>query len=403
MLKLIRTHPILTCFILGVSVALFFAFRPEAVLVSTAEVQRSPMSVYISAEGETRVKDLFIVSAPLSGTMSRIELDVGDPITRTTPLTLIASLASPPLDPRTQQRAEAELEAARAAMDAARADAEAAEAEADLAHTELQRLLRVQEPQAVAATSIDSARTRAESTAARARSARSGAKKAEYQLESARALAQYTNSGTTRNMRFTLTPPIDGVVLRIMRDDAGPVQEGTPLVAVGNPQSLEVMVDVLSEDAVKITPGTRVFFERWGGNAPLEGVVTRVEPVGFTDVSSLGVDEQRVYVICDLTSPPSEWQRLGSGYRVVARFLLWHADAALQIPSTCLFRHDESETEASTWWVYTVEQKRARLRQVSIGEQNSLYTRITRGLAPGETVINHPGETLEPGDRVELK
>jgi HlyD family secretion protein len=172
---------------------------------------------------------------------------------------------------------------------------------------------------------------------------------------------------------------------------------------VGNPQSLEVMVDVLSEDAVKISPGTRVFFERWGGPEPLEGVVTRVEPIGFTDVSSLGVDEQRVYVICDFTSPPSEWRRLGSGYRVVARFLLWHADTVLQIPSTSLFRRDESETEPSAWWVYTIENDRARLRKVSIGEQNGLYTRITHGLAPGEMVINHPGETLEPGARVELK
>jgi HlyD family secretion protein len=403
MLKLIRTHPILTCFILGVSVALFFAFRPEAVLVSAAEVRRGSMSVYISAEGETRVKDLFIVSAPLSGTMSRIDLDVGDPITRTTPLSMIASLASPPLDPRTQQRAKAELEGARAALDAARAGAEAAEAEAELALTDLKRLLRVQEPQAVAAASLDLARARVESTAARARSARSGAKKAEYQLESARALAEYTRSATPQNGRFALTSPIDGVILRIMRDHAGPVQEGTPLVAVGNPQSLEVMVDVLSEDAVKISPGTRVFFERWGGPEPLEGVVTRVEPIGFTDVSSLGVDEQRVYVICDFTSPPSEWRRLGSGYRVVARFLLWHADTVLQIPSTSLFRRDESETEPSAWWVYTIENDRARLRKVSIGEQNGLYTRITHGLAPGEMVINHPGETLEPGARVELK
>lgn len=403
MLKLIRTHPILTCLILGVGVALFFAFRPQAVLVSGAEVRQAPMSVYVSAEGETRVKDLFIVSAPLSGTMSRIDLDVGDPITRTTALTHIAPLASPALDPRAQQRADAEVEAAGAARDAAQADAEAAEAEADLAHTELQRLLQVREQRAVAATVLDSAKARVLSTTARARSARLGAKRAAHQLESARALAHYTHSDPAADKRFPLTPPIDGVVLQIMREHAGPVQEGEPLLSVGNPKAIEVMVDVLSEDAVKIEPGTRVFFERWGGTDPLEGVVTRVEPIGFTDVSSLGVDEQRVYVICDFTSPALQWQRLGSGYRVVARFLLWHAQDVVQIPSTCLFRRDESHTDPSEWWVYTIEDKRARLRQVSIGQQNGLYTQIVAGLAAGETVINHPGETLKPDTRVEFR
>jgi HlyD family secretion protein len=295
------------------------------------------------------------------------------------------------------------VEAARAALEGARADAEAASAEAELAQTELQRLLGVREQQAVAAVALDSARARVNSTAARARAARSGAQRAVHQLESARALAHYTSSETTSDKRFSLTPPIDGVVLQIMRDHAGPVQEGEPLLAVGSPENLEVVVDVLSEDAVKIDQGTKVFFERWGGADILEGVVTRVEPVGFTDVSSLGVDEQRVYVICDFTSPPSEWHRLGSGYRVVARFLLWHAEEVVQIPSTCLFRRDESQTESSAWWVYSVEENRARLRQVSIGEQNGLYTRVIAGLAPGETVINHPGETLKPGTRVKLK
>jgi HlyD family secretion protein len=336
--------------------------------------------------------------------MSRINLDVGDHVTPTTTLSMISAAASAPLDPRAQQRAEAEVEAARAALDAARADAQAASAEAALAQAELKRLLRVQEQQAVAALALDSARARMNSTTARARSARSGAQRAAYQLESARALAQhYTSSGTPPDKRFDLTAPIAGVVLQIMRDHAGPVREGEPLLGVGSPEHLEVMVDVLSEDAVKIEQGTKVFFERWGGTDPLEGVVARVEPIGFTDVSSLGVDEQRVYVICDFTSPPAEWRRLGSGYRVVARFLLWHADEAVQIPSTCLFRRDESETKSSSWWVYTVEKDRARLRRVSIGQQNGLFTQIVSGLTPGETVINHPGETLEPGTRVEMK
>lgn len=403
MLKLIRTHPVLTCIVLGAGVALFFAFRPQAVLVSAAEVRLAPMSVYVSSEGETRVKDLFIVSAPLSGTMSRIDLDVGDPVTRTNTLTRIAPLASPALDPRAQQRAEAEMAAAQAALEAARADAEAAGAEADLARTELQRLLQVREQQALAATALDSARARVSSSAARARSAHLSAQRAAHQLESARALAHYSQSEPRPNKSFHLTPPVDGVVLQIMRDHAGPVREGDPLLAVGNPENLEVMVDVLSEDAVKIDPGTRVFFERWGGPEPLEGTVTRVEPIGYTDVSSLGVDEQRVNVICDFTSPPPQWHRIGSGYRVVARFLLWHAEEAIQIPSTCLFRRDENHSSPSAWSVYRVEENRARLRQVSIGQQNGLYTRIVTGLTPGETVINHPGETLEPDTRIKLK
>jgi HlyD family secretion protein len=403
MLKLIRSHPILTCLFLGACIAGVFAFRPRAILVSEAEVRRAPMSVYVSSEGETRVKDLFIVSAPLGGSMERINLDVGDRVTKATPLTRIAASAARDLDPRAQQRAEADLKAAHAALNAAHADAEAAEAEADLARTDLKRLLQVKEQQAVAASVVDSARSKVQRASAGARSARLRAQVEAHRVESAQALAHYIHSSPDPSTGFPVTPPVDGVVLRIMRDHAGPVQEGEPLVALGNPENLEVMVDVLSEDAVKISPGTRVFFERWGGTATLEGVVTRVEPIGFTEVSSLGVDEQRVYIICAFTSSPADWKRLGSGYRVIARFLIWHTDAALQVPSTALFRRDESQTASSAWWVYTIEEGRARLRRVDIGEQNDLYTQIKSGLDEGERVVNHPGENLSPDSRVKIR
>ncbi len=191
--------------------------------------------------------------------------------------------------------------------------------------------------------------------------------------------------------------PINGRLLGLMRESEGVVGAGQPLLEIGDPNALEVVVDLLSTDAVKVESGTRVLFERWGGESTLEGRVRVVEPTGFTKVSALGVEEQRVWVVVDLTSPSSAWQRLGSGYRVEARFILWEGGHILQIPSSALFRH------AGEWAVFIVEDERAERRKVTIGRRNGLRTQILSGLTEGEQVVLHPDEGIEPGTRVDTR
>ena len=164
---------------------------------------------------------------------------------------------------------------------------------------------------------------------------------ARYELQAARTVLEYTAASQRGEPaeRMPVFSPIDGRVLKVVRECEGPVRTGDMLLEVGDPTVLEVEVDVLSADAVKIKPGMKVLFDRWGGEEPLEGIVRIIEPVGFTKISALGVEEQRVLIISDFTSPPEKWQRVGDGYRVEARFILWHQDDVLQVPASSLFRY----------------------------------------------------------------
>jgi HlyD family secretion protein len=169
------------------------------------------------------------------------------------------------------------------------------------------------------------------------------------------------------------------------------VRTGEPLLEIGDPSALEVEVDVLSADAVKIKPGMKVLFDRWGGEKPLEGRVRIVEPVGFTKISALGVEEQRVLVISDFTSPAEQWRRLGDGYRVEAQFVIWHEADVLQVPASSLFRYNNG------WALFVIEDGYAQLREVKVGERTGLVAQILQGIKPGETVINHPSDDVENG------
>jgi HlyD family secretion protein len=189
--------------------------------------------------------------------------------------------------------------------------------------------------------------------------------------------------------------PVAGRVLKIPHKSEGPVGAGEALIEIGDPRALEVEVDLLSADAVRVHPGTRVLFERWGGDGPLQGEVKRVEPAGFTKISALGVEEQRVWAIVAFTSPRPAWQRLGDGYRVEASFIVWSGRDVLQVPASALFR------DRAQWAAYVVESGRARKRRLRPGAGNGLQTQVLSGIAAGERVIAHPDDRVHEGARVE--
>lgn len=377
---------------------LAWGFRPSPVLVDAEAVTRGPLAVTVEEEGRTRVIDRYEISAPLAGQTRRIALEVGDAVRENDVLVTLDALVAPALDARAVAQARARVAAAEAAFATAREDAEATEATARFARAEADRVRRLGEQELVARSAVEQAEAEARRAEAVHRSATFRTRTAAAELEAARAALAYSGA---RDPRATgvleLRAPVPGRVLRRHFESSRVVQPGEPILVIGDPESLEVEVDVLSADAVRVAPGQRVELDHWGGAAPLGGRVRRVEPVGFTKISALGVEEQRVWVIVELTDPVERWARLGDGYRVNARFVLWEAADVLRVPTTSLFRRGEG------WAVFVVAEGRARLRPVEVAERGTRHTRVVSGLAEGEPVIVHPGRDVEDGVRVRVR
>ncbi|MHB9119408.1 MAG: efflux RND transporter periplasmic adaptor subunit [Burkholderiales bacterium] len=379
-----------------IALALGYAFLPPREVVDVVPVKIAPLQITVDEEGKTRVIDRFSVSAPVAGLMRRIDLKVGDSVKRGQAIAEIEARRSPALDPRSRAEADSRLAAAGASLKAAEAKLQATAASADLATADLQRSRRLQQAGFVSRALLERAEEADQSAAAARRSARFALDVARYEKETARAAAGlYGDKGQGETL--ALRSPVDGRVLKIERQSEGPVAEGQPLLEIGDPRALEVDVEVLSTDAVQLKPGMPVRFERWGGGLALDGKVSRIEPAGFTKISALGVEEQRVHVIADLVSPSAQWQSLGDGFRVEARFILWRGERVLQIPSSALFRDGKS------WAVFVAERGRARRRFVEIGQHGGLAAEVRSGLKAGERVIPYPGDRLSDGARIKIR
>lgn len=379
--------------------SLVYGFRPQPRLVDVASASHGPMRVSVEEEGKTRVIDRYDVSAQVAGTACRVDMDVGDPVKKGQVLTTIKPLESQALDPRSWAEAQSRVAAAEAALHAAEQTAKSARAEMDLAEKELSRLQPLFEKGHVSRGQLDQAAATVQTTRAASRSARFSIDVARHELEAARTALSYTGVDSQVNPEgnVQVRSPIDGKLLAIHQECEGVVAAGQPLLVVGDTRSLEIETEVLSADAVKIKPGMRVEFHRWGGDKPLLGRVRTVEPVGFTKVSALGVEEQRVLVISDITSDSTEWQDLGDGYRVEAEFILWEADDVLQIPASALFRFNDG------WALFVVENGKAVLRMVKVGKRNGLAAQILERLTEGEKVITHPDNNIDDGVSVKLR
>ena len=348
--------------------ALAWLFRPQPVPVDLAEIAEGPIQVTVSDEGETRVKDVFVVSAPVSGVMRRIELKAGDTVTAQK--TVVARIA--PSDPNfLDVRSERE----------ARAAVRRAQAERDFAQAELKRYRQLAGQGVVSANDRDAAERRARTAAAA--------------LEEAR--ARLTAPSVARRRVgpdcdcVDVYSPVSGSVLRLIQESEAVVASGAPLIEIGDPGKMEIVVDLLSTDAVRVEAGQRVLVEAWGGGPPLNGTVRRVEPFGFTKVSALGIEEQRVNVIIDFTDPPDVWARLGHGYRVEPRIVLAEAATVLKVPQAALFR------EQGQWAVFVDEDGQAVLRSVELGLENGLEAQVVKGLSAGDRVVLQPGGRITAG------
>ena len=369
---------------------------PRAVPVEAGAVTRGPLVVTVDEEGMTRVKNRYVVSAPVAGQLRRIDWKAGANVEagKTVLATLEASGADF-LDARSQAQAEARVRTAEAARDAARAQRERAAAAAKMFTADLGRLKQLFAQKVVSAQEFDAAQMRASTTQQDERAAEFAFKVAEFELQQAQALlSRGTSADTTAAEPMVITSPVSGRILRVLQESARIVPGGFPLLEVGDPTDLEVRIEVLSRDGVAIVPGARVMLELWGGSAPLAARVRHVEPSAFTKISALGVEEQRVYVIADFTDAFERRSTLGDNYRVEARIVAWENADALRAPAGALFQR------GGDWQSFVVEGGRARLRALKVGRGNGVQTEILGGVPEGARVIVYPGDKVADGTRV---
>lgn len=373
--------------------------QPEPVAVEVAEVGKGPLQVTIEEQGKTRVRDRFVVSAPVQGKLKRILLEPGDAVRAGKTLLAIVEPADPVLlDPRTVNELQARVRTAQANLELAESREVTLQAQLRYAQSEVRRLRLLEPGLHISQQAMEAAETEQQSLQSQLRSAEKATQVARFELEQARAALRQFQGRVQNGSQFQpvrLYSPVDGSVLEVMQKSETVVTPGTPLVKVGDPARLEVVADLLSSDAVKVRRGAEVTIEQWGGETQLQGRVRLVEPSGFTKISALGVEEQRVNVIIDPAQPLEDWARLGDGYRVEVHIVVWENEEVLQVPLSALFR------SSNQWNVFVNRQGTAELRAVEIGHRSLLKAEVLSGLEAGEEVIVHPPEELESGRKIE--
>ena len=397
---------------IGVSLVLglVYAFWPKPTYVDMGEASRSAMFVTIDEEARTRVRDAYVVSAPIAGRLMRVDVEPGDSVVSGESIIARMMPALPSaIDMRTREQALAGVNAAQASLRVARADLNSAMANQDLAEAQLLRVRTLADTGTMSQAALDRAEREKRAADAAVDTARAAISMREAELASARAnligfadaasgTGPAETNGQTDGRAIPLTAPISGRILRVVEESETTVAAGQAILEIGDiSNDLEVVAELISTDAVQVSAGNRVIIDNWGGDTPLTGVVNRVEPWGFTKFSALGVEEQRVNTIIRFTSPLADRASLGHGYRVEARIVIWENPDALTVPSSALFRHEGG------WAVFMVTGGRARLSIVELGRNNGQQAEILSGLAEGSRLILYPGPGLTDGARVERR
>lgn len=393
MKKLLRKLPLLL-FVGAVIAALAYGFRPVPAAVDLAEVRRGPLRVTVEKEGKTRIKQRYVVSAPLSGRMLRLKVKPGDAVDGHTPLAIIEPVNPTLLDTRARAETQARVQGTEAGLSRAQVKlkrARVAELYARMEHDRLKRL----GAGAASLQELENAALKERTAGEEAAEAAFGVKVAKFDLDQARAALKFMepqSPGEMATWSFPVSAPIErGKVLRVMKESTTIVTPGTEILEVGDPEKLEAEIDLLTPDAVKVRKGARVLLEHWGGEKPLEGHVRLVEPSGFTKTSALGVEEQRVNVIIDFTLPEQYRGAVGDAFRVEARIIVWEGKDVLQVPAGALFRHGDG------WAVFVFADGKAVRRAVTVGHNNGLEAEVVQGLEVGERVVVHPGDKIKDG------
>ena len=355
---------------------------PKPAPVETARVTTGKLRATVNEEGKTRIRQRYVVSAPVAGQVRRIPFKAGAEIAATQTVVAVIDPISPALlDARTRTLAEAK-------RDSAAAQLERAKAQQKYAASELRRNEKLYQEKTVSTQEMEQIQWRETSAARELTAAEAALRQAEAEL------LEFSNSSAATRPPIELRSPVTGRVLKVFEESSRAVVVGTPLLEIGDPNDLEVIIEVLSRDGATIKPGTPVELEQWGGPEPLQATVRFVEPAAFTKVSALGVEEQRVYVVADLITPVAQRGSLGDNFRVEARIITWQKEQALKVPNGAIFRRGDQ------WHTYVIANSRAELRSVKIGRASTTETEILEGLKDGDEVILYPGDRIKDGLRV---
>ncbi len=379
-------------------IALTYLFKPRPVITDIGQLSKNSFRLSISEEGKTRVHDIYVLSAPVTGYLRRIEADVGDTVTMSdTVVAEIEPIDPTLLDPRSEAQAKADVEAASSSMKLAQAEVKQAEAELEFASSELNRMRELRVNDSVSERELDNARRAFKTTRAALATAQAALQMRNFEHE--RVKAQLLFPTSTQQQRGTcscvsIMAPVNGRILKILTKSEGVVSAGSPLVEIGDPRDLEIVIELLSSDAVKVEPGQKVEIRNWGGEGMLTARVNRIEPVGFMKVSALGIEEQRVNVIVDIQEPFERWSRLGHAYQLDVDIVLWQGDAVLTVPVTALFREQEN------WAIYAVTEGMVERRIIEVGRLNDFDAEILSGLSEGEQYVKYPTNQIVAGVEV---
>jgi HlyD family secretion protein len=379
------------------SVGVLLALRPRPVRVDAASSTRGPLVLALEESGMTRVKDRYAVSMPVTGKVSRLRFEPGDSVREGEAVAEIVPALPPLLDERSRPEAEARRGAAVSALGQAQAQQARAQAAKELSGQRVERTRKLAVSGAVASPPLEEDEFEDRMRAEELSSAVFASKVADEEVRSARAALVAGRDGTAHDRHVDVLAPASGNVLRVAQKSAGVLLAGAALVEVGDPSALEVVVDLLTTDAVHVRPGTPVVIQGWGGVRPLAGCVRLIEPSAFTRPSALGVDEQRVNVVIALTEPRDQWSVLGDGYRVEARIVLWKGEDLVKVPVGAVFRRGD------TWAVYRIDGGVSRLVSVEVGHHGESEVEIVSGLPAGSLVAVHPGDRVKDGVRVEVR
>ena len=395
-----RSRRILTTVaVVLVTGALTVAFWPQPTLVDMGTVTRGTMRLTIDEEGRTRVSDVYVVSTPVAGQLQRVSVQPGDPVVRGETIVAHMRPTNPAaLDVRTREQAQAAVTAAQAALRVARADLNAALANRDLSQSELSRTEQLVERGISSAAALDNARQVARVAQANVDTAEAAISMREAEITNAQAqLIGFDDRGLAAAISnnfydIPIRAPAEGRILRVLQQSETTLPAGAPIMEIGNIENdLEVVVELISTDAVQVAVGDPVVIADWGGVTDLSGEVIRVDPFGITQFSALGVEEQRVNAVISFASPHSDYTGLGHGFRVETQIVVWQAEDTLIVPSSALFR------DKGNWAVFIVEDGAAQLRTVEIGPNNGIEAQVTSGLSEGDSVILYPSSGLSAG------
>ena len=381
---------------LGSAVA--WGLWPSPILVDIGSIGRGSLEVTVEDEGIARIREVYVVSAPTTGKMLRAPREVGDEVLAGE--TVVSSLEPTEptfLDARTQRVNEADVAAARAAVALAEAQVKQARSQLEFARSDFRRAGELAQREAISIRSFDKARLDVDTSEAALASATATLEVRRRELESASARLIQPGQPEVRpaSCCVPVRAPVSGRVLKVVAESEQVVQAGAPLIEIGDPADLEIAIDLLSRDAVKVEPGASAKIESWGGDVSLDARVRRVEPTALTKVSALGIEEQRVKAVLDIIGDASLAKRLGHGYRVVARITVWRAEDVRLVPLGALFRSGDS------WAVFVASGGRAQLRRIEIGKRNLHVAQILAGLTEGDRIVLHPSDRIQDGTRIE--